>query len=94
MYGVYNYCIAGNFCLQADLHENVGVYIRGLPERMQSNDILLTKITVFELNEIFTPRNYPHTYGIYRIIICLIRGHSQIVASFASNIKHLVAILK
>ncbi len=55
LYSVYNfivYRIVGNFRGQADLHE---IFCNAV----QAIKLLLTKITVFKLNEFFTPQKLP-----------------------------------
>ncbi len=62
-----HYRIAGNFCKViyfrelADLHENVGVAYWNACNAVQVIKMLLVKITVFELNEFFTPRKPLHS---------------------------------
>ena len=59
--------VAGNFRGQADLHEiipheNVGVAYRNACNAVQAvkeTKFILTKITVFQFNEFFTPRKLP-----------------------------------
>ena len=91
------YRIAGNFRGQADLHEILTyrrTWLTGTYEcsrQQETNEFLLKKTTVFELNKFLTPRKLPairftcnsctmDIKGVFvlpRAVVCIPRGRSR-----------------